>query len=291
MLTRQATRDLDELFVHTLTVSLFASGAYDRVPTVMSTDATPINLDSVAAAYSHRKMPRPVELLKVQLLRRVLAKARAYVAWSEWARDSLVEDYGVDAGKVEVITPGTDLGLFGWQKQPRSTGKVRILFVGGDFERKGGDLLLRVLRERLRGKAELHLVTGADVPEAEDVHVYRGLTANSEPLLELFRSADIFALPTRADCLALVLGEAMASSLPIVTTSVGAHGEAVKDGETGFVVPPDDLLALGDALVNLVQNPSTRCQMGQAGRQLAEERFDARINAKRILDLMESCRN
>jgi glycosyltransferase involved in cell wall biosynthesis len=291
LLTPAATAEIHALFVHTLTVSLLASGAYERIPTIFSTDATPIILDSIAAAYGHKRQPEPVERIKLWLTRRVLQKARAYVSWSEWGKDSLVRDYGVDGSKVEVITPGTDLELFGWQKPAASSGKVRILFVGGDFERKGGDLLLHVLRERLNGKAELHLVTGADVPCQDDVFVYRGLTANSPPLLELFRTADIFALPTRADCLAMVLGEAMASSLPIVTTSVGAHVEAVQDGKTGFVVAPGDALALGDALVNLVENPSMRRQMGEAGRQLAEERFNARANAKRILELMESCRN
>ncbi|HLF79275.1 MAG TPA: glycosyltransferase family 4 protein [Dehalococcoidia bacterium] len=291
MLSPAATSSMDALFVHTLTVSLLASRAYERVPTVVSTDATPLNLDSVASAYSHRRQPEPVERFKLWLTRRVLQKAQGYVSWSQWAKDSLIRDYGVDGSKVEVITPGTDLELFGWQKQPRAKGKARILFVGGDFERKGGDLLLRVFRERLNGKAELHLVTGADVTPQDGVFVHRGLTANSPPLLELFRTADIFALPTRADCLAVVLGEAMASSLPIVTTSVGAHPEAVQDGKTGFVVPPDDATALGDALVNLVENPSRSRQMGEAGRAAAEERFDARANAKRILHLMESCRN
>jgi glycosyltransferase involved in cell wall biosynthesis len=87
----------------------------------------------------------------------------------------------------------------------------------------------------------------------------------------------------------MVLGEAMAASLPVVTTCVGAHREAVEDGRTGFVVPPGDAVALGDALEFLVDNPGTRVQMGEAGRQAAEERFDARANARRIVALLESC--
>jgi glycosyltransferase involved in cell wall biosynthesis len=289
LLTPSVTEGLDALFVHTFTVALLAARAYERLPTVISTDATPINLDSVAAAYAHRRQPEPVERFKLWLTRSVLKRARAYVTWSQWAKDSLVNDYGMKGARIEVITPGTDLELFGWQKPAPAGGKPRVLFVGGDFERKGGDLLLQVQRERLRGRAELHIVTGQDVPEEQDVHVYRGLTANSPGLLELFRTADVFALPTRADCLAVVLGEAMASSLPVVTTSVGAHPEAVEHGKTGFVVQPDDAAALGDALVNLVEDPVLRREMGQAGRHAAEQRFDARANARRIVSLLESC--
>jgi glycosyltransferase involved in cell wall biosynthesis len=198
----------------------------------------------------------------------------------------LVDDYGVDADKVHVIAPGSDVDLFDFPaRQPNKT--PRILFVGGDFVRKGGDLLLDVYRERLRGRAELHLVTGGDVAEEEGVHVYKGLTANSPALLDLFRTADLFALPTRADCLAMVLGEAMASSLPIVTTTVGGHPEAVKSGETGFLTEPDDEDGLAAALETLIDNPGLRVQMGRSSHELGLQKFDARRNAKTILDLMQ----
>ena len=72
--------------------------------------------------------------------------------------------------------------------------------MGTDFVRKGGDLLLEVFRERLRHKAELVLVTRAHVAEEPGVRVYGTIAPNSQALLELYRSADIFALPTRADC-------------------------------------------------------------------------------------------
>jgi glycosyltransferase involved in cell wall biosynthesis len=160
--------------------------------------------------------------------------------------------------------------------------------VGGDFIRKGGDLLLEAFRTRLRGKAELHLVTSYSVPPEEGVFVYKGLQPNSPELLQLFHDADLFTLPTRADCLAVVLGEAMAASLPIVTTRVGAHAEAVLDRETGLVIPPDDRDALADALEMLVENPPLRKEMGEQARIRAETHFDAYRNALQVVDLMRS---
>ena len=214
--------------------------------------------------------------------------ARSITTWSEWAKESLVRHYGVAADQVAVIHPGTTLANFPdpGERGPRRPGPMRILFVGGDFVRKGGDLLLEVFRQHLRGTCELHLVTGADVPSGEGVHVYRGVKPHSPELLRLYADADVFVLPTRGDCLAVVLGEAMASSLPVVTTRVGAHPEAVLEGETGFVIDPDDAGALRERLERLVQSPELRARMGGRSRRLAEERFDMAKNANRIAELL-----
>jgi glycosyltransferase involved in cell wall biosynthesis len=289
MLNSPTAKGLDALFVHTLMIGMLGGSVFRKVPTVLSVDATPINLDEFASAYQHRRLPAPVEALKLHFTRQVLQEAKAYVAWSEWAKRSLVDDYGVQAERVAVITPGADLGLFNKSASPRQDGPVRILFVGNDFTRKGGDLLLECFRQRLQGRAELRIVSGSDeVQAAEGVSVHRGLTANSEPLLNLFETSDIFVLPTRSDCLALVLGEAMAASLPIITTSVGAHPEAVRHGENGLIVEPGSAEQLGAALETLVDNPGLRRTMGEAGRQAAEERFDCERNALQVLDLMKS---
>jgi glycosyltransferase involved in cell wall biosynthesis len=278
---------LDAAFVHTMTISLLANPYYKRVPTVISVDATPVNLDSLAGAYSHKVQPRLIEQVKRSLTRKALSLASGYVSWSEWAKQSLVSDYGVPADEVLVVAPGTDLALFR-KDTPRRDGLPRILFVGGDFVRKGGDVLLEAFRQRLRGKAELHLVTGHPVPAGEGIFTYAGLPPNSAPLVDLFRNADVFALPTRADCLAVVLGEAMASSLPIVTTNVGAHSEAVVHGRTGFIVEPGDVESLADALERLVDDPSLCRSMGEQARALAEERFDAGCNALKVVEMMQS---
>jgi glycosyltransferase involved in cell wall biosynthesis len=279
-------REIDALFVHTLTIALFATPFYERIPTVLSLDATPINFDSVGRLYGHEPHPRAVERIKRRIVRRAVSRAGAFVSWSEWAKQSLVDDYGADPDRVLVAAPGADLDLFPKRIERGSDGPVRILFVGGDFVRKGGDVLLQAYRERLRGRAELHFVTAHEMPNEEGVFVHNGVKPNSAELLELFTTADIFALPTRGDCLAVVLGEAMAASLPIVTTAVGAHAEAVEDGESGLLVPPDDVSALGDALERLVSDSALRREMGARGRAIAEGRFDAKRNALAVLDLM-----
>lgn len=279
---------LDALFIHTQTIGLFSAGHMARVPTLLSLDATPLNYDELGTSYNHETDSAPAERVKLWAHRAVMRKVRGFTTWSQWAKDSLVRHYGAPADKVTVIHPGTVLSNFPdpTTKSSKHPGPLRVLFVGGDFVRKGGDLLLDVWRSHLRGKVELHLVTGTDVPTEDGVFVYRGLKPHSPELLRRYAEADVFVLPTRGDCLAVVLGEAMASRLPIITTRVGAHAEAVVDGESGFVLDVDDGPALRDRLERMAQDRDLVDRMGKRSRQVGEERFDMNVNANRIADLL-----
>lgn len=284
-------RRFDALLFHTQTVALLSPLVSRRIPVIISLDATPLNYDRVGAYYGHvAHTGSRVERLKQSLYRRVFTGAAALTTWSQWAKDSLHDDYGIDPDRVRVIHPGVDLSLFpfGVEARAEAGGRpVRILFVGGDFERKGGPELLACMRAGLAETCELHLVTKAAVPETPGVVVHNDLGPNDPRLLALYRAADIFALPTHADCLAVVLGEAMAAGLPVITTAVAGQPEAVQDGVSGSVVAPGDVDALGRALSRLAADPALRHTMGRAGRAIAEERFDVRVNADRLIDVIE----
>jgi len=281
-------KPLDAMFLHTQTLSLFAGGHMGRIPTLLSLDATPRNFDELGAAYEHAVGTGPTEKLKLLLHRAVMRRAARLTAWSQWTKDSLVRDYGVRADDVTVVHPGTVLSNYPnpAERTVRRDGPLRVLFVGGDFVRKGGDLLLDVFRRHLRGQCELHLITSADVPAGDGVFVYRGLKPHSPELLARYRDADVFALPTRGDCLAVVLGEAMASCLPIITTRVGAHPEAVEDASSGYLLTVDDAEGLRSSLVRLASDRELAFRMGQRSRKIGEERFDMHKNANKIADML-----
>lgn len=284
----RAERPLDALFIHTQTIGLFSGHHMAAVPTLLSLDATPINYDELAHFYGDRVHPSPIERAKLLAHRTVMRRVRRFTTWSRWAMDSLVRDYGVRPESITVIHPGTLLSRFASVKEraPRRAGPLRALFVGGDFVRKGGDLLVNVWRQRLRGKVELHLVTAAEIANEDGLFVYRGVKPHSPELLQRYAEADVFVLPTRGDCLAVVLGEAMAASLPIITTRVGAHAEAVEDGGSGFLIDVDAADALGDRLERLAADPALAERMGARSRQIGEERFDMVRNGNRIADML-----
>jgi len=278
--------EIDGIFMHTTTIAPLCVDYFRKKPTVLSTDGTPLNKRDMRSAYGLRAEGRAAERGKQLAYSQLFRRAAAIVAWSDWAKRSFVEDYGCREQDVAVIPPGVDLAQFTVGNRDHEL--PRILFVGGDFVRKGGDLLLDVFRRRLQGKAELLLVTKADVPEEPGVRVFRDVQANSERLLDLFRTSDVFALPTRADCYSLVCMEALASGLPVVTTRVGGIPDIVQEGQNGHLVQVDDAPGLTRALEGLLADPGARRTMGVTSREVAVAKFDARENARRLFEFVRS---
>ncbi|AFY34775.1 glycosyltransferase family 4 protein [Calothrix sp. PCC 7507] len=292
------TQPIDALFLHTQTLALFATPLMRHIPTIISTDATPFNYDVVGTGYNHKVGGNSlVERRKFLWNKSTYHTATAIVTWCQWAKDSLVADYGVPAEKVTVIPPGVDLAQWHFQRDKTenqlSSNPLRLLFVGGDFARKGGYTLLEAFRNGLNQYCQLDIVTKDASIERElagiaNIRVHYGLTPNSQPLRRLYAQADIFVFPTQADCLPSAISEAMAAGLPIITTDVGALREQVEHGVNGLIVPPSDTTALVNAVCTLENNETTRSAMAVASRRIAEERFDARRNYGAILTLMKS---
>jgi len=283
-----AAGPLDGLFIHTQVASLLLTDVMRRVPTVISMDATPANLDEQGAAYGHRRSHPAVEKIKWLANRRAFHAAHSLVTWSEWARRSLVVDYGLAEDRVQAIPPGVDTALF--QPAPRTPhARTRLLFVGGDFVRKGGTERLAAVRE-LGDRVELDIVTQASVAsDGLPVRVHR-LAPKSPELVRLFQEADIFVLPTRGECFAQVIAEAMAAGLPVVATPVAAIPEMVRPGSNGWLVPPRSPRDLAAAIASLVADAALRARFGAASLELARRRHDAAQNAGRILALMDGVR-
>jgi glycosyltransferase involved in cell wall biosynthesis len=282
---------LDALFVHTQVPAILVPDQQRRTPTVVSLDATPIQYDELGAHYGHDTGGDRIEQVKWRLNRNCFARAAAIVTWAEWTKDGLVDRYEVPAEKIVVIPPGVHYEK--WAAVSRTGDRqdddvVRVLFVGGDLERKGGLDLVEAIR-RLRNDGvpiELDLVTRDEVATEPGIRVRHGLRPNSPELIELYHRADIFCLPTLGDCLPMVLSEAGAVGLPLVSTNVGAIAEIVRDHSTGLLVPPGDASALADALGRLASDPHLRRRLGDEARRVVRADFDAARNARRVVDLL-----
>ncbi|HEY9617918.1 MAG TPA: glycosyltransferase family 4 protein [Microcoleaceae cyanobacterium] len=213
-----------------------------------------------------------------------------FLPWSDWGRNVWVDECHVSPEKVYPIHVGIDLDLWPYTPKPEAapTAKPKILFVGGEFVRKGGDLLLDVYRQQFADQAELHLVT-RQPPEhlPPNVYVYTNLTPNDNRLSQLYAQADLFVLPTKADLSSFAAFEAMASGCPVISTDVGGVPDIVRHGETGFIIPRNDATALAKAMEALIGNPTLRREMGVSGRAIVERDYSAAVNVPQILKVMK----
>jgi glycosyltransferase involved in cell wall biosynthesis len=158
------------------------------------------------------------------------------------------------------------------------------LFVGGNFERKGGDILLDVYRSRFADRCELDIVTPEAVEGGAGIRVHRA-EPNSPVLRDLYERADLFVLPTRAECFGIATVEAMASGLPAIVGDVCAARDIVQEGVTGWLVEPTGT-ALARALEHALEHHARLPEMGRRARIVAEHRFDGRQNDARLVDLL-----
>lgn len=279
---------LDALLFHTQVPAVLAADWVRRFPSIVSLDATPLQYDRLGQFYQHAQGPGWLEGLKWRLNRDCYRAARHLVTWSRWAKQGLIDDYGVPADKITVIPPGVNVR--DWLRPtPRADhgGPVRILFVGANLERKGGTLLLEAFRALRPLGVELHLVTKDTVPAEPGLFVYNDMQPNSAPLKALYHRCDIFALPTYGDCLPMVLSEAGAAGMAVVSTQVAAIPEVVRDGETGLTVPAGDAGALTAALRGLATSAELRLRLGERAVSHIARHYDAQRNAGSLLDLLK----
>ena len=287
---RSTLRRLDaDVWVYNTQVPAALAGRARRSPYIVVTDVTPIQYDEMAVGYGHRSdRIRSIRRWKHHLNTKVFNEAEWCIPWSTWASTSIIDDYGVDPARVRTIPPGVDIEKWGTTADRGGSGRFRVLFVGGDFARKGGELLLQAFAG-LSSKAELYLVTKTEIPNMDRVHVINDLEPNDPRLIKLFGQADVFVLPSRAETFGIAAVEASAAGLPVVASRVGGLTDIVIDGETGFLGPVDDVAELKRSLVRLEEDHDLRRRLGFEARAHAARSFNATTNANSLFDLVRAC--
>ena len=267
------------LHFHTQIQAYSSVALMKRIPTVITTDMT------AALASRQKTISYPSTYrINIELDRRVFRAAAHTVVFTEWARKSVIEDYDISPEKVSVIPPGSRLETFSepsFVKHPIP----KVLFIGGDFTRKGGWDLLDVFAKSFQNKAELHLITGERVStQLSNVHVHNDIHPYSTAWHELIRNSDILAVPSYAEPYGLVFQEAGGYGLALIGGRVGGIPEIVIEDETGYLVTPGNQQELSEALGRLVSDPALLATMRRKSREVALERFDAKTNMRHLAE-------
>lgn len=267
-----------------------------RCPTLITCHGSDIQMD-IESKYGERLNPTSNRLIIAEWQRvdRIAVINRAM-------REDLIRE-GIDSAKINLIPNGIDLQRF----QARSHAAIQsararlqipedivvLLTVGRNHPIKNYQLIPDVLlalkadRERL-----LWLVIGQDCESVQqkahrlgvsDMIRCQGtmgcsssvaiavLQLPSDALIDIYRLADIFVLPSRTEGMPLVIMEAMAAGLPVVTTTGPGCGEFVEEGETGFTVPVDDSHAMAERIARLIEDDRDRMGMGQSAERQAKQ--------------------
>jgi glycosyltransferase involved in cell wall biosynthesis len=205
---------------------------------------------------------------------------------SRWAARSLQGDYGLEGHRITVMPPSTTLQRFR-SRELRDWNVPRVLFVGNDFARKGGDRLVRWVRTYLRGKCELHIVSGdPQCPASGEGVIVHGRLRNDQLITDIMPKMDLLCHPTQSDMSAHVVVEAAAAGLPAIASNISGISDLVDDGRSGFLLPPNDEHGFVRALEALCLDPDRCRSMGDTARELARSRFSADTNYRMLLDML-----
>ena len=279
LLAARRLRDMDRrgdamgvVHFHTQAAAYASLGRMRRTPSIVSIDVT----QHLAGAQVHGIAA--LDYAPTAACDRAVFRAAAAVtATSRWAAHDLLRDQPALEGRVHVMPYPVPLDGFPetWAEARAarpSDRRPRLLFVGGDFRRKGGDDLLAAWRAGGFGaRAELHLVTdwrfARGEAEGPGIVLHRGVRPYTPAWFALWRDADAFVMPTRGEAFGMVFQEAAAAALPVIGTRIAAVPEIVAEGETGLLVPPGDRDALIEAMHILLAKPAVRHRMGGAARR------------------------
>lgn len=208
------------------------------------------------------------------------ARARFVACISDFCRSQLMcfADQG-HWNRFHIVHCGVDPARYG--AAPHGDGdKLHLVFVGRLAGVKGVPILLDALRSLAADIPGMHATIIGDGPDRAAIEAqaqglpvtFTGYRSQSE-VAETLATADLFILPSFAEGVPVVLMEAMASQVPVITTRIAGVPELVDHGASGLLVAPGDTEGLAKAIRTLADDPRQRAEMGTTGRRKVESEF------------------
>ncbi len=226
----------------------------------------------------------------IKLEKDIYQQARLVFTRSSYICQSLQKDYQCPPEKAVCVYAGSNSHAKKSGVDPARYASKNILFVGVNWELKGGPDLEQAFRSVLEVHPDASLTIIGSSPKIDLPQVQ---VLGHVPLAELapyYERAAVFCLPTKYEAFGVAYIEAMENGLPIIGTQLGAIPDFVSEGVNGHLVPPGDPAAIAKAIVDLLDNPG-RCQaFGEKSRERYLERYNwqntGRLIRENILDVL-----
>jgi glycosyltransferase involved in cell wall biosynthesis len=221
-----------------------------------------------------------------------LREASLVVTCSSAARNSLIEN-GVPGNKVHINPYGIDSSMF--SPAQRSNGRrFRFLFVGNVSAFKGVPLLIQAWQRLSPRSADLWLVGSAPPRLVANLPKLDGLSylgkINHDDLPSIMRECSVLVFPSYYEGFGVVILEAMASGLPVITTTATGGADTITHGKDGWIMEPGNVEQLATAMNECLSNPKRIEDMSYEAR-VSATRFTWAKHAQRYLELVSSLHN
>jgi glycosyltransferase involved in cell wall biosynthesis len=239
-------------------------------------------VEALRSGYGFNGIPARRVDEAIQYEREVAQEMTTVFTFSEYLRKSFIADFGLDEKRVFNVGGGVNIENLPEAPSNKNYEKQEILFVGVDFDRKGGKELLsafRIVREHLPS-ARLHIVGPHRIPLGADQpgvmfhgNLNKSIPAQRDELYRLYQSSSIFVLPSKYEPFGVAPLEAMLFQLPCIVTNGWALREFVVPGMNGALVEKESVESLVTALIELLKSPDQLARMGQRGREIVLENY------------------
>lgn len=228
------------------------------------------------------------------------------IAISESVSRHLVEDLGVDPGRVSLVYSGIDLGRYSALRSGQDAGELKKsvgisegAFLVGSIGRlspeKGYTYLIEAFKRALEKRPSMQLLIVGEgrekdllVRQARESGVSGEVffaSGNDAPLEEYLSLMDVFCLVSLSEGLGLSLIEAMAAGRACIASDVGGLAELVSREKDGVIVPPENAGALSEAILRLAENDALRKQLGDAAREKAMNNFSIERSGEKTVEV------
>lgn len=198
---------------------------------------------------------------------------------------SVTDDYGIDPGKVKCVYSGSNVKVSADEKFDvrRYSGK-KILFVGVDWNRKGGPIMAEAFRKVLKAIPEATLTIVGCRPEIDLPNCNILGRISLAEVKKCYSDAAVFCLPTTLEPFGISFLEAMAHKLPVVATNIGAIPDFIHEGKNGHLLKPGDTDGIAAAIIELLCSEEKCRSYGEYGSRLFHERYTWEKTGKRLHD-------
>ena len=249
-----------------------------------------------ARDFAAGKLPKRQHAEAIEAQRAIFESCEAIFVNSHWTKNSIANDYGIDADKINVVGVGVSLPV---QPLPeRKAESHNIIFIGRHWDHKGGPMLVEALslvRKKFKD-ATLTVIGCSPGIKDENVQVLgrldKKIVSEMETIEKALANAGVLCVPSRFEAFGICFLEAQLYGVPPITFAGEGREDAIKDGRTGILLKDRTAEALSEAIIDMFAHPDKAWKIGRAGHDFVTNNLTWDHVAGRIFSVIETqCAN